>query len=90
MKYLIILLFLINFLNAKNNTSNNYDPFINSMTYKEMQRVTEESFDTIIDLYLISPQEDKLNFISTLEDYELEIFMQYLRENYPKEFNKLP
>ncbi len=89
MKFLIILLLLTNFLNAQNQMVNSNDPFMNSLTYKEMQRVMKESFDTIIDLYLIGSKEEKMNFISNLEDYELEAFMQYLRDNYPKEFNKL-
>jgi hypothetical protein len=49
-----------------------------------------QGFDAVIDLYLESTIEEKLDFISSLDDEELEVFMIYLKEKYPEEFDLLP
>lgn len=90
MKYFLFLLLFVSSLIAQDLHCDTSDPFINTLTYKEMHKVMKESFDTIIDLYLISSKKEKLDFIATLEDYEVENFMTYLQENYPDEFKAIP
>ena len=72
------------------NVHNGTDPFRTSLSLNEMKQVIMKSFDTIIDLYCNSDEKEKLNFIQNLDDFEIEVFMEYLREKYPDEFLALP
>lgn len=49
-----------------------------------------QGFDALIDLYLESTLEEKMDFICSLDDEELEVFMIYLKENHPEEFDLIP
>jgi hypothetical protein len=59
-------------------------------TVKEEQKSIFQAFDTIIDMYIVSSDEEKADFMNSLDDYEIELFFEYLREYYPKEFEKIP
>jgi hypothetical protein len=90
MKYFFLILLFTTFLPAQNLHHDNQDPFRSSLSLTEAKKVIMKSFDTIIDLYCSSSTEEKLDFISKLDDFEIEVFMEYLREKYPDEFLSLP
>lgn len=86
MKYIIsMVVVLFTSLAAQDQT-----PFLHgyvaSLPLKEARKVVINSFDTVIDMYRSSSEEQKLDFIANLDDFEIELFMEYLRNKYPEEF----
>ena len=65
------------------------DSYFARLPHQEAKRVILQSFDTIIDMYRTSDLDEKLNFIAHLDDFEIELFMEYLREKYPQEFDQI-
>ncbi len=59
------------------------------LPHQEARRIIFQSFDTIIDMYRASDLDEKLDFIAHLDDFEIELFMEYLREKYPQEFDQI-
>jgi len=59
-------------------------------TQKEMESCIIQAFDTIIDMYIVSTYEQKSEFINSLDDYEIELFFEYLRDKYPDEYEQIP
>ncbi len=89
MKYFIILFMLLNTSLFADAHTPYCDSYLASLSPKEAKRVALNSFDTIIDMYLAGTEEQKLDFIANLDDFEVELFMEYLREKYPDEFAQL-
>ncbi len=88
MKYFILLFSSIFILYASDQTPY-LNGYVSSLPLKEAKKVVINSFDTIIDMYRGSTEEQKLDFIANLDDFEIELFMEYLREKYPEEFAQL-
>jgi hypothetical protein len=59
-------------------------------TEQQKEKCLIQAFDTIIDMYLASSYEEKSEFINSLDDYEIEAFFEYLRDNYPDEYEQIP
>ncbi|GEM_PF-2896971 len=90
MKYFIfILVFICTALYAHDDQTPYLNGYVSSLPPKEAKRVVMRSFDTIIDMYRSSTEEQKLDFLAGLDDFEIELFMEYLREKYPEEFAQL-
>jgi len=65
------------------------ESYVASLPHKEARRVVMQSFETIIDLYRSSNLLQKQDFLAHLDDFEIELFLEYLRKNYPDEFDQL-
>jgi len=89
MKYFIFILVFTYTTMYANDQTPYLNGYVSSLPLKKARKVVINSFDTIIDMYRNSTQEQKLDFIANLDDFEIELFMEYLRERYPEEFEQL-
>ncbi len=82
------ILFLVSFIIVLQLTC--YDQFYQYATEEEIKKEMTYAFDSVIDLYFVSTIDNKYDFINSLDSHEAEYFFEYLRENYPKEYDEIP
>jgi hypothetical protein len=67
-----------------------YDTCGEKVKVKHKGDVIMQGFELIIDYYLQSTQVEKIEFMQSLDNEEINLFLLYLRDNYPEEFKLVP